>query len=311
MPAKSIIDVAEAYAMVCAGQKLEIIADHFGVSHQSICERLRRAGHPTSAQAYKKTQPAGPVSVKLAGRKRKLKHYDPAEVLARITAAPIKFVDLAGGSKQHHDRKALRTIVDRLVAQEIIKLVWIDRFPYYVLADWKISPQMQLEIIESRARRDKDGCLVWAQYTSDDRGPMVPIDAIPTPVRRLVWETKKGVKLGWNDTIKPACGNWACIEFNHMEKADRADNTRGRPLNVAHKLKIAQSMRENSKLSPELVEEIRCSKETVRAQAARLGINKCTVMAIRKGIRWKEYGNGLFTGLVAAGMDLPKGRRAA
>lgn len=222
-------------------------------------------------------------------------------VLAAITAAPIRFGDLAG-SKAHRARVGLRIIVDRLTAQGLIRTTYIDRFPHLVLADWQPSAEQTVAILLARGRRTVDGCLLWSGYTDPLRGPMASIGTppIPTSVRRKVWSLKKRA-LDFNETIKPSCGNWSCVAYEHMELATRADALIGRSKTPEHARRIAQGLRTKiGKLSMEIAREVRASSESSPKLAIKYGVSKQAIDQIRRGETWKEYQQGLFTGLIDA-----------
>lgn len=220
-------------------------------------------------------------------------------VLARISEAPVRFAEMAG-SKAHRARVGLRAIVDALESEGLIRLAYIGGFPHYVLADWEPSPEDVLAEIEGNCRRTMDGCLEWAGYVDPKRGPMVRCGAstVPTSVRRVVWGLKRK-PLNFQDTIKPACGNWACVEYGHMQKASRADARRGSPLTLLHKARIATAQRKGAKLTMEIARQIRASADSESLEAAKWGVTKATVSAIRRNEIWQEYQQGMFTGLLA------------
>jgi len=220
-------------------------------------------------------------------------------VLAAITAAPVRFNNLAG-SKAHRARVGLRAIVDSLIADGLVRMTYIDRFPHLVLMDWKPSKEETVAILEGRGRPTVDGCLLWTGYVDPIRGPMASLGSppMPTSVRRKVWSLKKRV-LDFNETIKPSCGNWACVAFAHMELANRADPLTGRKKTPVHAMHIAQGLRASiGKLSMEIAREVRASPESSPKLAIKYGVSKQAIDQIRRGETWKEYQQGLFTGLM-------------
>lgn len=222
-------------------------------------------------------------------------------VLATIEAAPIRFGALAG-SKAYRARVGLRAIVDALTAEGLIRLVYIDRFPHLVLQDWEPTKEQTLSILEGRGKRNADGCLLWTGYTDPLRGPMASIGTPPQPtsVRRTIWGIKRK-PLEFNDTVKPDCGNWACVEYTHMVMANRADPAIGRKKTTLHAMRIAQGLRAlKGKLTMDIAREIRASPEPAAKLASHYGVSKETINMIRRGETWKEYQQGLFTGLMAA-----------
>lgn len=232
-------------------------------------------------------------------------NHTPETILARLAVAPARFADLAG-SKAHRSRIGLRVIVDRLVAQGHVRMVYIDRFPHLVLKDWEPTKEQTLSILEGRGKRTADGCLIWTGYTDPSRGPMASLGSPPQPtsVRRTIWGIKRK-PLEFNDTVKPSCGNWECVEYRHMVLANRADPAIGRKKTTLHAMRIAQGLRAlKGKLTMEIAREIRASSETAAKLATQYGVSKEAINMVRRGETWKEYQQGLFTGLI-------EGRRAA
>ena len=94
------------------------------------------------------------------------------------------------------------------------------------------------------------------------------------------------------------CGVDGCVDQRHMKKGERGDALRGKPLPMLHRRRIAQTRRQNAKLTVEAARSIRASDDIARVAAKKAGVSQGTVADIRAGRRWKEYG-GLFTGLGA------------
>lgn len=222
------------------------------------------------------------------------------EVLHRITTGPRSYVDLAGAHRGP-ERRCTRAIVDDLVAEGVIKLVYIDRFKYYALASWAQSDEQTAGIMRSNARKTIDGCLMWNGYVHKHNGPTTHI-VKTIQIRRFLWETEKGVKLGYRDIIGVTCENPACIAMEHMVKNQRGESKRGMVRTVAQRKNLADGKRNSAhtKLNMEIAAEIRGTKGDTVNIAKKWGVSESTVRDIRTGKTWREYGNGLFTGLVAA-----------
>lgn len=226
-------------------------------------------------------------------------------VLARITASPTRYCDMASHSKP--ERAKLRKIIDRLLADGLIKQVYIDRFPYYVPGDWAPTDAELLADIEGRCRPTVDGCLLWSEYVDEVVGPIYKgsMSRLKKSVRRIVWEMRGGGALTFRDVVKPECGNAACIAFAHLRKTTRAEPLAGRPKTPGHAMRIALAAQAGAKkLDWDKVHAIRASTESTAVLALRYGVSKQTITAIRRGDIWKERETGMFSGLIA-------GRRAA
>lgn len=220
-----------------------------------------------------------------------------ALVLSMVQAAPTRFQDFAGTTSKHR-RAIARAAVDRLVAEGAIKLVWIGRTRYYAPADWTPGAEETLARIRANSEPGEDGCVQWLGYVDPHTGPMIRIDGIPTAVRRVVWEQKRG-PLGYNDVIRPRCENEACIEYRHYIKGARGDAHRGIALPANHRHKIAQARRRGAKLDMDKAREIRAAEGTQAEKAERFGVHTATISAIENHRIYKEH--GMFSALIQAG----------
>lgn len=225
------------------------------------------------------------------------KNFRRDRVLAKIQQGPIRYADLAG-SHSYAIRKRLRPLIDRLEAEGLIRKLYIDRFPYYVTAEWELTDEQRLEIIKGRCK-PVDGCMVWAGFVDPKRGPMVRFgDESPMPTRRAVWQIKRGA-LGYQQTVRmqPVCEP-ACVEYSHMKLGRREDPITGRNISMLARQRIAEAhQRTRGKLDWEKVRAIRASTESDAVMAEQFGVSKATIGQVRRGETWKEFG-GLFTSLL-------------
>ena len=218
-------------------------------------------------------------------------------VLAKIQQGPIRYADLAG-SHSYAIRKRLRPLIDRLVAEGLIRETYIDRFPYYVAADWELTDEQRLEIMKGRCK-PVHGCMVWTGYVDPKRGPIVRFgDESPTPARRAAWQIKRG-PLGYQQTVRmQADCEPDCIEYTHMKLGRREDPAKGKHISVLHRQRIAQAHQvTRGKLDWEKVRVIRASTKSDAVMAEQFGVSKATIGQVRRGETWKEFG-GLFTSLL-------------
>jgi len=222
------------------------------------------------------------------------------EIMARIKSSPVTYAELAKGIPKR--RKApLRALMDALLDEGVIKIAQRHRRPHFVLPDYEPEPAYLLDMIRMRSTVDDGGCLIWGGYIDPIRGPSVRAgEENPTSVRRMGWVASKRGRLGYSDTIVMKCGVDACVEVKHMKKAGRGDSTRNKSLTLLHRKKIAESRRKGGALTPERVREIRENNEVARIAAEKAGVSKGTIVDIRSGRSWKEYGgmSGLFTDLI-------------
>lgn len=223
------------------------------------------------------------------------------QVLALIAKGPIRYMEIVGDTTKKPDkdaRKVVHTIIKQLREEGAIKVVSMDRLPYYVLAAWKMTDEELLAHVRRKSVRTVDGCLLWSEKTCPDRGPM-GLGRIN--LRRAIWEIKRG-PLGFSDSIKVQCERWNCVSYECMEKTTRSKITTGLKKRPLHALRIAQAaQRVLGKVGWDEVRAIRASEESGPVLAERYGIAKQTVSQIRNGKTWKEPTvGGLFTGLMQA-----------
>lgn len=226
------------------------------------------------------------------------KHFRRDRVLAKIQEGPVRHADLAG-TMSDPVRARLRKVIDALLYEGVIRQVYIDRFPHYVAADWELTDEQRLEIMNGRCK-PIHGCMVWTGYVDPKRGPIVRFgDDSPTPARRAVWQIKRG-PLGYQQTVRmrPDCET-NCIEYAHMKLGRREDPAKGKNISPLHRQRIAKAhQRARGKLDWDKVHAIRASNESDQVLARRFGVSKATIGQARRGETWKEFG-GLFTSLLS------------
>lgn len=236
-------------------------------------------------------------------------------VLARIAQGPVSYIELSGSRKRHHAaRAALRAILEELKSEKLIRRVLLDRFPFWVLYDWQMSDELKLQLIEGKCRRRMDGCLDWTGYIDDVRGPMhrFGADESPQSLRRAIWVIRAG-RLKPHQTVKAKCGNPACVEFTHLVRGQRNDESRGTRLSHIHRGRIAKSRQErHGKLNWEKVRAMRAlaadppsrealgGKTLAQALALEHGVSLPTVYQVLSYRSWQEP-CGMFTSLIAGG----------
>lgn len=230
-------------------------------------------------------------------------NFTRKQILARIEAGPVQYAAMAG-TMSDPARAKLRRIIDKLVADGLIRLVHLDRFPHYVAANWEMADELRLQLIEGKCRRTVDGCLIWTGYIDPRRGPMVRFgpDGSPTAARRVVWQIKRG-PLGLQQTVRAGCGDEACVAYGHMQLGTRADKSRGRSVTPLTRQRIARSHQAaRGKLDMAKVREIRASLEPEAVLAERYGVSKPTIGQVRRNETWREFG-GMFSALIAGGQE--------
>lgn len=222
-------------------------------------------------------------------------------VLARITEGPARTLELAG-SLNHEVRQRLRAVLEVLAADGLIRSVYIEGIPHWVLKGWDFTNALKLQILTNRSRRLLDGCLEWPGYLDPRRGPMACIgkDGVPTSVRRTIWQIKRG-PLGYQQTVRVDCENDRCVEYQHMYLGRREDKAIGKSVTQLQRARIARAKQRTGKLDWEKVRAIRARIDagaTDGELAREYGVAKPTIADVRKHRSWREEG-GMFTALIA------------
>ena len=220
-------------------------------------------------------------------------------ILAILREGPTKYRTLTECREGNPETRAL---IAAMKAEGLIKGQYIDRFPYLVLAGWKHSTEERAKVLESNARPTVDGCLIWKGCMDEKKGPVARDGDSHwvRPVARMLWELRKG-EIGQFSSVKPTCGNEGCIAIAHLEKVQRNEHHKGRKRDPSKRQNIAEGARRGfAKLTMEIAREIRASTESGPKLALKYGVTKHCISDIRSGNTWKEYQQGLFTGLIDA-----------
>ena len=159
------------------------------------------------------------------------------------------------------------------------------------------------DLIGRCRRNDETGRLVWAGPVRNGSGAVwVPALSQAASVT-AAFGLLKGIALKPGQRWYATCGNVLCIA--HRAIGTNGDGMRAaRPkLSLIHRAKISAARRKAlGKYSPELVADIRDSKETAAQVAERTGLHESTVSKVRLGQMWTEstVANSVFSWRPAA-----------
>jgi len=149
-----------------------------------------------------------------------------------------------------------------------------------------------------QARSDEVGeCWEWTGAVQRlSRAPVMRHDGRPQAVRRVIAQTLEMKVEGRYATAR--CCNPLCVNPEHVitvtrqQLQQRTAKVTQMHTNPARCRKLAQSARRKGKLSEAQVAEIRAIDGMKQRDIAALyGITQSTVSAIRRGVKWKDYGN--------------------
>lgn len=234
--------------------------------------------------------------------------------IERLKQGPAQFLEFAGTrSANASQRKDAIKVRDELLAEGVIRLVYIGHYPYLILASKEAEDQALRQYLEENIRIDREtGCKVW-QGVFDGRGrPIMRMSLISNRVinvRRYFWELERHDKLSVTDvaTMRGTCED-GCINSEHMVKERRSQNMRGKPKSLTQRIRMSKAIAELRGKAAQYVELIRTSDKTCKELAIETGMSASNVSLIRRGHTFR-FQNGVFTGLIAA--NQPKERRTA
>jgi hypothetical protein len=136
-------------------------------------------------------------------------------------------------------------------------------------------------------------CLIWkGAWASEGTTPAIYFDGRSANVRSALWQ-QMGKKVPHGHTIKAKCGEPACVAPAHLV----ANNYRAIPKTPTAKAITTRSMRARSKLTEDIVAQIRASDDRLIDWAQRLDVSISTISAIRLHKKWVPT-NSMFSALI-------------
>ena len=209
------------------------------------------------------------------------------QILDRIKQGPTQFAEWAYSKNSRHPaRLAARAICDELVAEGLVRLIYIGEYRYYIMNTLEAERQAMLQFIEERSKPDSaTGCTAWTGYQDPERGPVMRISLFGKKtgmVRRVIWEMSTGEKLGVNEHIKmkPMCDE-GCVDREHMLKVSRSV-VNSVPKTIPFKIKQSLAMQKRYGTKPEDIELIRSSDASITELARITGYSRANVQCIKE-----------------------------
>lgn len=157
---------------------------------------------------------------------------------------------------------------------------------------------MSLLLDRVRAKCVEDGdCWEWKGATQTRRRvtPVMKWEGKCRIVRQLLVLAKGIDPTGKVCTYK--CGNPLCVNPDHLEvitkrKMGKRVNAMMKPnTNAMFRAKMAKAMRSRSKLTPEMVEQIRNAEGSQYEICERFNVSQQTISDIKRGRTWRDYSN--------------------
>lgn len=156
--------------------------------------------------------------------------------------------------------------------------------------------EYSIEAIKAKCEILENGCWVWKGSNDGNKIPRMrlPGSRRLLNVRRVMLDML-GVYVG-NLKATTTCNTLMCVcpdcvtASSPSQLIATAAKRTGYAQNPERNAQISASKRKGSRMTQELVNEIRSSPEATRAIARRLGFCQATIQSIRKGESWKDYG---------------------
>lgn len=148
-----------------------------------------------------------------------------------------------------------------------------------------------VEDIRQRCFVNEAGCWIWRYACNSQGTPQAwyPARGITTSVTSIAHSISKGCEIPKGKLWRPTCHEAHCVNPEHQRYITRSRLMGGEKSSV-HVMKMTIARRGRSKLTPEAVEDIRNSTDTLHSAAARHGVTRSTVSRIRLGQCWKAIG---------------------
>ena len=159
-------------------------------------------------------------------------------------------------------------------------------------------PEISLDWLLARVKKDECGCLIWTGYTSRYGQPQARIGGKLYLVRRLVWAQVNGREPPSTLWVGVRCGAHGCVKDKCVVGRTRSVATKGRTLPLAQRAKISAARSKNSRFSSEAIQAMRSEEGTLAEVAARYGADPSYISQLRRGKARREYASP-FAGLGA------------
>lgn len=153
----------------------------------------------------------------------------------------------------------------------------------------KATPESVAARMAAQSVRDASGCLEWTgrkyAITRPGRGGygVISINKKRTTAHRAAWVIANG-PIPPGMIVCHRCDNRACVDPDHLFLGTPRDNTR----DMLGKRREARGEGHGiARLNDDAVREIRANPEaSLGSLAARFGVSKSTIHAVRHGLRW-------------------------
>ncbi|MDB5967142.1 MAG: hypothetical protein JWQ72_3642 [Polaromonas sp.] len=140
-------------------------------------------------------------------------------------------------------------------------------------------------------------CLLWTAYASNGRFPRWTIGGTQRPARRVVYEAIHG-PLPRRLQVSARCNNSLCVHPDCLFVQTRSKALKGRRPSRSHIANVASSRRKTSRITIEVVRQIRASTASNTEAGAEHGLHRNYIARIRRNEAWVDFASP-FCGLGA------------
>lgn len=150
------------------------------------------------------------------------------------------------------------------------------------------------------ARTIEEGeCLLWQGRVANGSALVHILGQGYRSARRLIWEHKYGQPMPAHLRATCRCGEPRCVRPEHvtalsLKQIGKRAAKAGKFRSIARRSAIAAAQRARSRLTPELVAQIR-EAPSGAGIARELGIHKSTASKIRRGESWRPVLNSVWS----------------
>lgn len=147
-------------------------------------------------------------------------------------------------------------------------------------------------------------CWIWQGALSDTGYPIMKRYGAPCMLVRRVAISLDGRPPSPRQPVVCSCDDKRCVRPDHLTRSTpsrvgKKSSESGYHNNILRRTKIATARRNSAttKLTKEIADEIRFSKESGPVLAERYGVNKSLINKIKRGESWCDYTPNPFIGL--------------
>ena len=139
------------------------------------------------------------------------------------------------------------------------------------------------------------GCHSWIGFTDPVRGPAVKFRGVNYSLRRLVYASATGKALTPLQSVRPKCGNEACLNPDHLRAESRVAALKGIRRPVATRIRMALKRRQHSPYTDEQLAAVRAQHAsgqiTAEQAAEQLGISLQNCREALAGRTRRDFSN--------------------